>query len=114
MEIGSVSGIKILVCWLMTLWHINPCGLFLSKSCFYLHMIWKQIVCGLISRVFSNGPGDRGSIPGRVILKTKKVVLDAALLSTQHYKIAIKGKVEKSRERSSALPYTWLSVVPVV
>ena len=27
---------------------------------------------GLMSRVFANGPGDRGSIPGRVIQKTKK------------------------------------------
>ena len=41
---------------------------------------------GLISRVFANGPGDWGSIPGRVILKTQKMVLDAALLNTQHYK----------------------------
>ena len=49
---------------------------------------------GLISRVFANGPGDHGSMPGRVIPKTQKVVLDAALLNTQHYKIGIKGKVE--------------------
>ena len=47
-----------------------------------------------------------GSIPGRVIPKTQKMVLDAALLSTQHYKVRIKGKVEQSREWSSALPYT--------
>ncbi len=55
-------------------------------------------------RVFSNDPGDWGSIPGRVIPKTqKKTVLDAALLNTQHYKVRIKGKVEQSREWSSAL-----------
>ena len=60
---------------------------------------------GLMSRVFANGLGDRGSIPGRVIPKTQKMVLDATLLSTQHYKVRIKGKVEQSRERSSALPY---------
>ena len=36
----------------------------------------------------------------------KKKVLDAALLSTKHYKVRIKGKVEQSREWSSALPYT--------
>ena len=35
---------------------------------------------GLISRVFVNGLGDQGSIPGRVIPKTQKMVLDAALL----------------------------------
>ena len=32
-------------------------------------------------------------------------VLDASLLNTQHYKVWIKGKVEQSRERSSALSY---------
>ena len=37
-------------------------------------------------RVFANSPGDRGSIPARVILKTQKMVLDASLLNTQHYK----------------------------
>ena len=50
------------------------------------------------------GPGDRGSIPGRDIPNTQKMVLDAALLYTQHYKVRIKGKVEQYRERSSALP----------
>ena len=40
-----------------------------------------------------NGPEDRGSIPGQVIPKTQKMVLDAALLSTQHYKVRIKGKI---------------------
>ena len=33
-------------------------------------------------RVFVNSPGDLGSIPGRVIPKTQKTVLDAALLNT--------------------------------
>ncbi len=57
-------------------------------------------------RVFSNGPVDLGLIPGRVIPKTLKIVLDVSLLNTQHYKVRIKGKVEQSRERNSALPYT--------
>ena len=35
------------------------------------------------------------------------MLLDASLLNTQHYKVRIKGKVEQSRERSSALPYTF-------
>ena len=34
------------------------------------------------------------------------MVLDAALLNTQHYKVRIKGKGEQYWERSSALPYT--------
>ena len=33
------------------------------------------------------------------------MVLDATLLNTQYYKVRIKGKVEQSRGRSSALPY---------
>ena len=33
-----------------------------------------------VSRVFANGPGDLSSIPGRVIPKTLKMVLDATLL----------------------------------
>ena len=63
---------------------------------------------GVAVRVFANGPGHLGSIPGRVIPKTQKMVLDASLLNTQHYKVRIKGKVEQSRERSSTLPYTWV------
>ena len=39
-----------------------------------------------------------------VIPKTQKMVLDATLLNTQHYKVRIKGKVEQSKERSSVLP----------
>ena len=56
--------------------------------------------------MFPNGPGDLGSIPGRVTPKTLKMALDASLLNTQQYKVRIKGKVKQSRERSSALPYT--------
>ena len=52
------------------------------------------------------GPGDLGSIPGRVIPKTLKMELDTTLLNTQHYKVRFKGKVEQSWEWSSALPYT--------
>ena len=59
-----------------------------------------------MSRVFTNDPGDWGSIPGRVMPKIKKIVLNAALLSTQHSKERIKGKVVQSREWSTALPYT--------
>ena len=46
-----------------------------------------------MSRVFANSLGDLGSISGRVIPKTEKMVLDATLLNTQHYKVRIKGKV---------------------
>ena len=63
---------------------------------------------GLAVRMFANGSGDLGSIPGRVIPKTQ-MVLDASSLNTQHYKVWIKGKVEQSRERSSAPHTPWCS-----
>ena len=65
-----------------------------------------MINIGLVGRVFVNGQGDLGSIPGRVIPNTLKMALDTSLLNTQQYKVCIKGKVKQSRERSSALPYT--------
>ena len=60
----------------------------------------------LVGRVFANRPEDMGSIPGRIIPKTFKMVLDTSMHNTQQYKVRIKGKVEQSSERSSALPYT--------
>ena len=64
---------------------------------------------GLVVRVFVNGPGDLASIPGRVIPKTQKMVLDASLLNTQHYKVRIKGKVNQSREGVAPSPTPWCS-----
>ena len=64
---------------------------------------------GLAVRVFANGPGDLGSIPGRVIPKTQKMVLDTYLLNTQHYKVRIKGKVEQSWEGVAPSPTPWCS-----
>ena len=62
----------------------------------------------LVGWVFANGSGDLGSIPGRVISKTLKIEFDTPLLNTQWYKVRIKGKVEQSKQRRSALPYTLL------
>ena len=76
-------------------------------------MLYKIIMyvpdIGLAVRVFANGPGDLGSIPGRVIPKTQKMVLDASLLNTQHYKVRIKGKVGQSREGVAPSPTPWCS-----
>ena len=47
--------------------------------------------------------------PGRVIPKTQKMVLDVSLLNTQHYKVRIKGKVEKPREGVAPSPTPWCS-----
>ena len=59
-----------------------------------------------MSRVLANGLRKQGSVLGRVIPKTEKMVLGAALLNTQHYKARIKGKVEQSMALSCALSYT--------
>ena len=59
----------------------------------------------LVDIVFANGPGDLGSIPSRVIPKTLEMVSRYLLLNAQQYKVYIKGKVEQSRERSSAPLY---------
>ena len=68
--------------------------------------IYIYIYIVQVGRVFANGPGDWGSILGCVIPKTLKMVHDTSLLNTKQYTVRIQGKVEQSRERSSALPYT--------
>ena len=45
-----------------------------------------------VSRVFANGPGDLGSIPGHVIPKTLKMVRDTFLFNTQQYKVLSRVK----------------------
>ena len=57
-----------------------------------------------MGRVIASDPGDRGSVPGRVILKTQKMVFDASLFNTQYYKVHIKGEMEESRDGSRAPP----------
>ena len=61
----------------------------------------KQAI-GLMSRLLANDPGDNGPIPGWAM------VLDAALLNTQYYKVWIKGKVEQSKDWNSTFSYTSL------
>ena len=76
----------------------------------YLHMIiWYQVflsnrLIGLVGRGFANDLGGLGSIPGRVIPKTLKMVLDTSLLNTKQYNVRIKGKVEQFRVRSDISP----------
>ena len=72
----------------------------------YGRQLYLNRLIGLVGIVFAISPEDLDSIPGSVIPKTFKMVLDTPLLNTQPYKVRIKGKVGQSRERSSALPYT--------
>ena len=60
---------------------------FISLSTFigasFIFTICLNRDIGPAVRVFANGPGDLGSIPGRVIPKTLKMELDTTLLNTQ-------------------------------
>ena len=115
------SLIHSLIMWL-TVSSLSPhnlhllfcCVLSIVTSIYFLLMalFCAAIYIGMMVRVFANGPGDLGSIPGRIIPKTQKMVLDAALLNTQHYKVWIKAKVEESRERSGC-PLLHLGVVAI-
>ena len=72
--------------------------LLVNFSLLLLHIFFKS------SKKFSPGDDQKSklvgndyySIPGRVIPKTQKMVLDASLLNTQHYEVWIKGKVDQS------------------
>ena len=54
----------------------------------YIYIASKEF---RVVSVFANAPGDLGSIPDGVIPKIKKILLDASLLNSQHYKLWIKG-----------------------
>ena len=54
---------------------------FKPLSRYYAHFKTINWLFGLVGRVFANGPGDLGSIPGRIIQKIFKMVLDTSLLN---------------------------------
>ena len=60
-------------------------------------------------RVFTNGQGDLGSIPGRVIPKTLKIVLDTSSLNTQQYKVHSRVKWSNPGKRVAPSPTPWCS-----
>ena len=67
--------------------------------CGYVFVDIYVSVCGDIyiyvcvyTYIFAYGPVDWDSIPGQVIPKTQKRVLDVSLLNTQYYKVQIKDK----------------------
>ena len=63
----------------------------------------------VVGREYANGLGDQSSIPGRVILKTQKMVLDVCLLNTQYFKVWIKGKWSNPRKGAVHPPSPWSS-----
>ena len=99
-----LSLLLLLLLFLLLLFVKPPRVSLLYELFSYINL--SYLLIGQLGRVFANGPGDLGSIPGRTIPKTLKIVLNTSLLNTQQYKVRIKGKVEQSKERSSALPDT--------
>ena len=66
-----------------------------------------------MGRVLTNGPGDLGSITGRVVPKTLKMVLHTSLLNTQRNKVHTKGKVEQTILGKELSPPLNLGVVAI-
>ena len=64
---------------------INRLSIILKFNLYQNKMLKPDI--SIVVRVFANGPGDLGSIPGWVLPKTQKMVPYASLLNTQDYKV---------------------------
>ena len=79
----------------LVIWHIINCRLLMQNPFLCIFTTGSLVP---VRRVFTNDPGERGSIPCRVIPKTLKIVLDTSLLNTQQYEVRIVGKVEQSSE----------------
>ena len=57
----------------------------------FIAKVYKlQPVIGLLGRVFTNGLGDWGSIPGQVIPKTQKMISPCLTLSIMRYRSRVK------------------------
>ena len=63
-----------------------------------------------MGRGFANGQGDLGSIPGRVIPKNLKMLLDISLLNTRQYKVRVEGKVEQFLGKEYHPPLQFVAV----
>ena len=77
---------------LIKLLHCKKSHRLLESAIIYKINHIKQWLIGLVGRVFANGPGNLGSIPGHVIPKTLKMVLNTSLLNTQQYTVLSKVK----------------------
>ena len=70
----------------------------------FIPRTFSDLFIGLEGRVFTNGPGDLGSIPGRVRPDILKMGLDTSWLNTQQYKLRIKGKVKQLEKGVAPAP----------
>ena len=70
----------------------NQLARLVSPSTVFLITVLIAVTIWLEGRMFTNGPEGPGSIPGRVMLKTQKMILDTSSLNTQHYKYVSRAK----------------------
>ena len=75
-SLGTIPSVPIIIGITVTLIFYS----FLSSLAGLLLLLLYRLI-GLVGRVFTNGPGDLGSIPSHVIPKTLKMVLDAPCLT---------------------------------
>ena len=67
-------------------------------------MDYYELAHWSMARVFINDLGDWSLIPGQVMPKTQKMVLDTSLLNIQQYKVRIKSKWSKSEKGVAPSP----------
>ena len=75
--------------------------------CIYACMYWPILI---MVRMFANGPGNRDSVPARVMPKTQKRILDASFLSNQYYKVLIKSKCSNPGKAEAHFPPTVVAI----
>ena len=83
-EYVNLTDMRSLISPHKNIWVLYICVYYCNKKVRWINLHSVYINIGIMVR-------DRSSIPGRVI-KTQKMVLDASLLNTQHYKVWIKCK----------------------
>ena len=64
----------------------------------YFHNTYILTIIIMV-RMFTNGPGDLGSIISRDIPKPQKILFNASLFNSQQYKVWIKGKWSNPEKR---------------
>ena len=85
----------------LTLANISINKIFLGIPCVFSSV--------LMFRVFTSCSEIQSSIPGRVIPKTYKIVIDAALLNTKYYKVRIKDKWSNPEKGATPSFTAWCS-----
>ena len=70
-------------------------------------MGFKIMVIGMVVKVFANGPGDLGSIPGRVISKTQKCYLMPPCLTLSIIRYGSRVKWNNAGKGVAPSPTPW-------